>query len=266
MLETHLTIWLDWLNENQGTLSLSLFFATILFGWLSGIFAALRRKPKLSITSIEGPTFVCTYGTGYKHEGYDAHRTGIALYLSIANVGAASTSIEKISVGYRWAIIPFRKLWWKYGLFRFWVSDQTVALEDFQAELGEGNIKMYPFLTQRSVLSGESADTFLEVGKSTNGVVYFEQSDSFGGCFPVSIQHRVNLKVVVTDVYGKRHRKKLLVPKVNLEGARKYKPSFGSTLTKMRADKDVFDLPVDHNGNLIAPDLTAKNAEGIEKI
>ncbi len=254
MIGMNLSVIVSWLNANQGVLSLAVFTATIMFGWLSGIFASLRRKPKLRIESIDGPTFVCTFGTGNKHEGYDAHQTGIALYLRITNVGSAPTSIEHVAVGYRWAISKSSKLWWKYGLLRFWIDQQTVAISDFQAALGTESVKIFPFLTQANALSGRSSDTYLEVGKSTNGVVYFEQLESFGACFPVSINNSVNLKIIITDVYGKKHRTKIEVPKVNLAEARKYNPNFGQTLSTIHSQPDGFDLPTDHHGNLIPPD------------
>jgi hypothetical protein len=246
----------QWLNENQGVLAVSLFTVTILFGWLSGIFANLRSKPRLLLSTIEGPTFVCTFGISARTEHYDIHRTGIALYLRISNVGTAPTSIENISVGYRWAIHPSSKDWWKYGLFRFWLNDQTLAIADFQTPVGAENTKFYPFLCQTSVISGSSSDTFLEVGKSTNGVVYFEQNDSYGGCFPYSLNHKVSLKVVVTDVYGKKHRAKFDVPKVSLTEARKYNPRFGQTLMTIRSQNEIFDLPTDAHGNLIPPQIS----------
>lgn len=244
---------ITWLNSNQGVVSVALFLATILFGWATGIFATLRRKPKLEIKKNEGPTFVCTYGIGQEHEGYDAHRTGIALYLRVINIGSAPTNIEEISIGYRWAIIPFTKLWWKYGLFRFWIEDQTIALDDFQAALPDDRTLVYPFLVQSSSISGKSAETFLDVGKSTNGVVYFEQSDSFGGCFPKSKDYQVSLRVTVKDVYGKKHSKKIVVPKVDLAGARRFNPSFGLTRTMWQEGQEIFDLPTDEDGNLLPP-------------
>lgn len=169
----------DWANANEGVVALILFFLTGAFAWVSGIFSALRRKPKLRITLIDGPSFSCTFGTGSKHNDYDVHRTGIAIYLKIANVGSAATSIDNISIAYHWAIIPFMPLWWRYGIGWFWLSEQAVCLSDFQVKIGD-KIKLYPFLTQRSTITGTSAGSFLEVGKMTNGVVYFEQTDSFG--------------------------------------------------------------------------------------
>jgi hypothetical protein len=40
-----------WSNDNQGVVSIAIFAATLLFGWASGTFSALRRKPKFKITS-----------------------------------------------------------------------------------------------------------------------------------------------------------------------------------------------------------------------
>ena len=64
------------------------------------------------------------------------------------------------------------KLWLKYRIGWFWIIEQTTALMDFQAKIGE-NLKIYPFLMQKGFLSGDSSETFLDVGRSTSGVVYF---------------------------------------------------------------------------------------------
>jgi hypothetical protein len=169
-------------NANEGVVSIILFVIALILGWTSGIFSALRRKPKFRIRKIEGPTFFTTFGTGEKHGLYDVHRTGIALYLSVANVGASPASIDAIHVGYRWAISLFQPLWWRYGLHRFWLYNQSIILSDFQVAIGD-DTKFYPFLVQCSSMSGSSAETFLVVGRSTNGVVYFEQNDSLEPAF-----------------------------------------------------------------------------------
>lgn len=137
-----------WSNDNQGVVTIAVFLTTLGLGWASGIFSALRRRPKFRIAIIPGPTFCCTYITGQKHEAFDVHRTGVALYLNIANVGTAPSSIEDISVGYHWHLKPFSIAWIKNTLGWFWVHEQTAALADFQAMIGE-NVKVYPFLMQR---------------------------------------------------------------------------------------------------------------------
>jgi len=229
-----------WSNDNQGVVSVTIFLVTIAFGWATGIFSALRRKPKFRIATIPGPTFCCTFSVGRKHGDYDIHRTGVALYLNIANTGSAPSSIENISIGYHWHLKPFSYAWVKNTLGWFWLDQQTASLTDFQAMIGE-NIKVYPFLTQRNYLTDSKAETFLECGRSTNGVVYFEQEDSWGGCFPTLRNGVVRMKIRVRDVFGKNHYVKLDVPLVRLEYARKYNPSFAKTLAELHGEQLPFD-------------------------
>jgi hypothetical protein len=120
-----------WANDNQGLLSIAIFVITIALGWVSGIFSALRRKPKFNLALVDGPTFCCTYPTGKTYGEFEVHRTGIALYLVIANVGSAASNIQQISVGYHWHLHPFSVQWLKYKVGWFWLTDQAVALADF---------------------------------------------------------------------------------------------------------------------------------------
>ena len=100
-----------WTNDNQGVVTLGIFLVTIIFGWASGIFSALRRRPKLIIRAIEGPTLCCTYVLGGEHGGLPVHRTAVSLYLNIANVGTASTSVDSVWIGYHWSLVPFSWKW-----------------------------------------------------------------------------------------------------------------------------------------------------------
>lgn len=254
----------DWLNANQGVVGVGLFVITALLGWTTGIFQALRRRPLFKVRLIDGPTLVCTYGVAQNYEQYQVHRTGIALYLDIVNVGSAPSSIMSIRVAYHWALLPFSKLWFKYCIGWFWLEHQAVCLEDFQVAIGE-NTKFYPFLTQRSSTSGRSADTFLEVGKSTIGVVYFEQTDSWGGCFPVAFQGKVRIKLRVEDAFGRWHTKKFCVPKVTFAEAQKYNPSFGQTLSALNGEEAPFELDVDQYGNIIPPESAGPKTTPISK-
>ncbi len=211
------------------------------------------RKPKFRISIIEGPTFSCTFGIGKKEGQYDVHRTGIALYLKVANTGSAPASIIGVEVGYNWAIMPFNKLWWKYGLFRYWLKNQSVCLDDFQVGIGEDHTKFFPFLTQFSIRSGLSAESHLDVGRSTNGIVYFEQSDSYGACFPFARNNKIKINIRVIDSYGNGHFSIVKIPRLLLDGARNYNPSFGLTLATLNSEAAPFDLPTDANGNLFPP-------------
>jgi hypothetical protein len=221
-----------WMNNNQGMVSVGIFILTLVLGWCSGIFGALRRRPKFTISTLPGPTFTCTYPIGTRHNNYEVHRTGIAIYLRIANIGTAPSMIEQISVGYHWDIKPISWLWLKYAIGWYWLKNPTVALSDFKVQIGE-NVKFYPFLLQNSVISGSQAETFLEPGRSSSGVIYFEQVDSWGGCFPKSHNGEVVLKISVTDIRGKKHLKKLKIPAIELTEAKKFNPKFGRTLVEL---------------------------------
>jgi hypothetical protein len=231
-----------WSNENQGLIAIGIFLVTIVLGWLSGIFSALRRKPKFKLTIIPGPTFCCTFRTGRKYQGYDVHRTGFALYLNISNIGSASSSIENIALGYhrhgeRLAGLLYMLRW-------YWLHEQATALADFQGNIGD-QVKIYPFLIQQSYLAKSTVDTFLDVGRSRNGIVYFEQENSYGTLFPAVKSGSVRLKVGVQDVFGRWHYAKFTIPSFSLEEAQKFNPAFGKSfeLTGERAG----DLPP-HSG------------------
>jgi hypothetical protein len=229
-----------WSNDNQGVVSLGIFLTTLLLGWTSGIFGALRRKPAFRLTLIEGPTFSCTFPAGKEHNGSPIHRTAIALYLSVANVGSAPSSICNISVGYHWDLRPFSIAWVKYRIGWFWLHDQAIALQDFQCEVGR-RIKIFPFLTQMSSIAFVPSSTYLEIGKSTNGVVYFEQQDSWGGCFPKAEEDRVKVKVSVRDAFNRSHVATFRIPCVSLDKARKFNPSFGKTHAELHKETLPFD-------------------------
>lgn len=225
-----------WLNENQGVVGVALFAATLIFGWVSGIFGALRRRPKFRIRLIPGPTFCCTFETGATYNDHPVHRTAFALYLAVANVGSAASSIESVAVGYHCHIRPFSWQWLRYRFGWLWLRDQIAAINDFHARIGD-NIKFYPFLVQSSILTDKSATTFLQPGEATNGVVYFEQSDSWGGFFPSTGRRGVRVKVELRDTFGSRHTAKFNLKSVTLEYARIYNPSFGKTLAELRNEK-----------------------------
>ena len=170
------------------------------------------------------------------HLDHEVHRTGIALYILVSNIGSAASSIQNISIGYHWNLHRFSLQWLKFSLGWFWLAEQTVALREFQAQIGK-DTKIYPFLTQINFLSPTKAESFLEVGKSLNGVVYFEQSDSWGRCFPAANEGYTQIKVRIRDVFGNEHKAKFRVPIVSLEYARKYNPAFGATLAELNSEQ-----------------------------
>lgn len=226
----------DWLNQNQGLLTLLLFILTGVFAWFSGVFSALRRKPKFIIRLLDGPTFCCKFPTGeIYNDKYTIHRVGFALYLKVANIGSASSNIDSVSIGYKWSVNLFSFSGIRYRIGSFWLREQAVALEDFHVEIGD-SIKVYPFLFQRNSMTSGHNETYLNIGQSVNGVVYFEQSDSWGGCFPISKNGYVKIKIYIQDTFGKNHKSVHKISMLSLTEAKKYNPLFGETLAKMRGE------------------------------
>jgi len=231
-----------WMNTNQGVLTFLVFIVTMTFGWISGIFSALRQQPKLSVSLIDGPTFSCTFPTGRKHGDYEVHQTGIALYLHISNYGSAPTGIAAVELGYHWHLKPFSHNWLKYRMGWFWLVNQSVVLTDFQVAIGD-SIKVFPFLTQLNHLSRSRPKTYLRIGEATNGVVYFEQQASWGGCFPSPSHGFTKIKLRLRDSHGRQYVSKHKIPVKNLDDAFKYNLRFGETHRELHGDL----LPVQEN-------------------
>lgn len=225
--------YIKWANDNQGAITVAVFGATIFLGWISGIFRALRNKPEFRIEVLDGPTFCSTFATGKKYEGYDTHRTGIAVYLNVANIGSAPASIEKVSLGYKWHLNKFNWLWLRYRLFWFWMRDPITSLDDFKYDFGD-RIKVYPFLLQYTTGIMREPNAYLLVGQSTNGIVYFEQKDSWGGCFPSPKNGETKVKLRIRDSFGGTHSKIARIPIVSLEEAKKYCSVFGQTFEMLK--------------------------------
>ncbi len=231
----------DWLNNNQGVLTLSIFLITVFFGWASGIFSALRNKPNFKISLIDGPTFSCTYPVVEEGSEQEVHRTGITLYLSVANTGSSPSSIDYVYVAYHLDTRLFSAHWVKFSIGWFVINKQIAALDDFQAKIGD-SVKIFPFLFQKNTFDIKSPETYIKVGQSTNGVVYFEQPTIWDGYVPKVKKGKLKIKVVVLDSYGKKHVKKFTILSVPIEYARTYNPSFGKTYSELKGE----NLPHDY--------------------
>ena len=208
-------------NDNEGFISVIIFTMTLLLGWGSGIFESLRRRPRFKIRVLEGPTFCCSFPTGREYKGNKTHITGLALYLDVTNVGSAPSSIGRIEIGYHNYTFKNPFLW-------FWLKHQVVSLTDFHVQLGEF-VKVYPFLTQHNQLSPHKSGRYLEVGRSTNGVVYFEQTESWGGFRPREKNGGIRIIIRVEDAFGGKRSLKTFVSRVSLQEAQKYNPYFGES-------------------------------------
>lgn len=222
--EIYLSDIIRWTNENSGFLTLLLFLVTLFFGWISGIFKHLRHRPNFILNLIPGPTFCCTFNTGRKYESYDSKRTAIVIYLTIKNIGSASSQIEKIQVGYHNHTFKYSFLW-------FWLNT-TISLKDFGHTMGD-NLRHYPFLIQKSILLPQNNVTYLKNGQSTSGIVYFEQPESYGGFVPRVKNGKVKINVKVYDIYNKSYTKTFWIPIVDLDYAKKFNEEFGQSLEKI---------------------------------
>jgi len=131
----------EWSNLNSGFVAIVIFIITILFGWFSGIFRALRLKPKLKIEVIEGPSICSTFNASDMPDT-SHHRTAISIYMQISNIGSSPTAIDKISVGYKSKAYrnPFK---W------YWLENETVCLSEFLMPIGQQS-KTIPFLRQKN--------------------------------------------------------------------------------------------------------------------
>lgn len=200
-------------------------------GWVSGFFRDMIKKPRFVIELIDGPTFCCNFQTGRDYNEHKSHRTAIALYLSIENIGTAPSSIREVQVGYHNKTFRYTFMW-------FWLKE-TTALIDFNYTMGNsGTVKIYPFLRQKSYFVQYDNDTFLEIGKGTSGVVYFEQDESWGEFRPKVHKNKVEIKIRIRDVYGNFHSVRKLIPFVTLEQAREFNVKFGETFESLSAKPD----------------------------
>lgn len=232
---------INWSNQNSGFLTLILFVVTILFGWASGIFRQLMHKPRFTLEIIPGPSLCTVITTGEKHGEFDVHRTAFSLYLRVTNIGSAPASIDNVKAAFHWHLKPISWLWIRYRIFWYWLPHPIIAMDNFQYDFGE-KIKTYPSLFQGNILTGERSHTYLQVGQSTNGVVYFEATDSWGGCFPALMRDgQTKIRVAIVDSFKNKYKKTFYVPTVSWEEAKKYNPSFGGTFATIRGDEELGD-------------------------
>ena len=168
--------------------------------------------------------------TGRKHNDHDTHLTAIALYLSISNIGSAPTQVSKVQIAYHNYSIIYTFLW-------FWLKEQMTILNDFQVSMGKDNVKVYPFLFQKSFLDGKSTNTYLSEGQNAIGVVYFEQPESWGGFLPRQKNGQTSIKISILDTYGRKYSKTTKIPFISIDEARKYNPAIGMTRETLRGHR-----------------------------
>ena len=218
---------INWTNQNSGFISVLLFFITIFIGGISVFLKAVLRRPKVEI-SISQPSFISTFDLDRTKDGKQTHRTAAVIYLTIMNSGSAPTTIKNVQLGYH-------NFSFKFTYFWFWLNP-VPSLSDFGHTVGE-NLRMFPFLFQKSILMASENKTYLLEAKREMGIVYFEQDESWGGFKPRVKNGQVKIKIKVHFVNGIKTSSIYSIPMHELSYARKFSPEFGNTLEKMHGNE-----------------------------
>lgn len=216
----------DWCNQNSGVLTVLIFLLTIIIGWISGLFNLLRKRPNFIIEIIDGMTFGCTFDLNKTHEGLPVHKTAFSVYLKITNIGNAPSSIGDIYLGYKRNDLSrsWRQKW-------NWIRE-TISKSDFLMNFEDSEqVKGFPFLKQRNKFFANDTDLYLEIGKSVNGISYFEEQEAFGSFMPRPNKNQLttDIKLKVLDSFGKKHLQKLTINIIEPNEALKTNPYFGQT-------------------------------------
>ena len=222
----NIDIIIEWLNNNAGFISVLIFIVLILIGWSTGFFKLLKNKPKLRIEIIEHSFFGSIIDLKWTYKNFPVNKTAFAIYLRVTNVGRAASSIGKIKLGYFKSDFSYR-IFSKRNWFK-----EIISKEDFKIEFENSDkIKVYPFLKQHNQYFQNNNDTFLPVGKSMNGMVYFEQDEAYGSWMPRlnNDKETTNLKIIIKDSFNKNHSKKFDLKLVEPNYAFKFNPLFGQT-------------------------------------
>ena len=226
---------INWTNKNSGFLGLLLFVLTLILGWISGLFKYIKKRPKFKIRIIKNATFGCIIDLDETHNNLPVHKTAFAIYLEVTNIGNAPSSIGKIKLGY---LLSDLKPKWRTS--RNWIVE-TISKSDFIVEFENSDkARGFPFLKQANEIYGK-VDTYLEIGKSANGIVYFEQNEAYGSWMP-----RVNkdlkttdLVIKIEDAFGGIHKKKFTLELVDPNYVLKFSPYFGQTQKEYFIKKEV---------------------------
>lgn len=222
---------ISWTNENSGFLSLILFVATIAYGWWSGLWSSLNKKPKLSIRFIDKVSFYSFYYTGDKwlnkelNTEFKLHKTGFVSYMSIANIGNKPTSIDKIYLGYEKN--KSKSFWEKTEIE--WIA-QCHPAENFSI-INKSNSTRIIVNNLRVKFNeiGSNSDSELDIGKSSVGVAYFEQVSAWGNLNPKTTEDdSIRVIIKITDIYKKKYKFKTKLKKLPIEKAREFNPHFGN--------------------------------------
>lgn len=238
---SYINKFIKWSNDNSSFLSIIIFLVTIIISWLSGLFSLIRNKPKFIIEIIDQCTFYSTLIIKKTHKGYPVHKTAFVIYCKITNIGHSASDIGEIQLIYQRAD---RNLFFH----KKQCIKETICCSDFIYKYQDsGHIKVFPFLKQvNQLIPNHHSETFLHVGKSINGIVYFEEKEAYGNLYPIRNKDKKTSPVFleIKDAFGKTHKKKIDIKYINFLEALSYNPDFGMTLKKYTINNELQkDLP-----------------------
>lgn len=221
--------FVKWSNENSGFLSVVLFIATICISWISGLFSLIRNKPQFKIDIINQCTFYSTLILEKTYKGYPVHKTAFVIYCRITNIGYSASDIGDIQLVYQ-------KSDRKRFLHKKQYVKETICSSDFRYEFKEsGSTKVFPFLKQiNQLIPNHNCETYLPVGNSKNGIIYFEEDEAYGNLYPIKNKDKTTSPIIleVKDVYGRTYKKKVNIKYVEPEEAFLYNPNFAMAFKK----------------------------------
>lgn len=211
---------IDWTNTNSGFVSILIFIATIVYGWLSGFFAVITRKSSLKVNFLPEGTMCSVVPTGKNTRGHDCFRFACSLYLELTNTGYRTIILDDYKLSYL-AINNSKPVL---------IEHLTVCKSDFLVDLGNGDVKVLPFLVQTSYLSASSSNDTLLSGYKKTGIIYFESPEYYGNYSPlVDEESCVEITLNLTDTLGKKYQYKNLISCIKLIKAQKTCKKFGMT-------------------------------------
>ena len=224
--------FINFTNENSGFISVILFVLTIIIAWLSGVFKYFSNNPIFKIEILNK----CTFGSSIEIK--NLYKTAYVTYLQITNVGKASSTIKEINLGYLKSgklnyleYILLKSRFRKYLHKISWI-DNIICKEKFSVVLPCNNYAItYPFLIQSNINNPIDNHKYLEVGKITSGIVYFEQENFETSPNPHSIDKACTIYIQIKDSFNNIFIERFEIDMIDYKEAIKYNPKFAQTLT-----------------------------------
>lgn len=225
---------IDLANKNSGFVTVVVFIASLLIAWISGAYSYINKTPFFKIKAIDK----CTFGSIVKNNLDEAiHKTAFVFYLEITNKGKAASTFKEIKLGYvkrgksklNWIQYFFVKFYGREFKKMMWINN-VIIKNSFGIPLPNNEDSQFiPYLLQGNTDFYQKNDTYLEVGKISSGVVYFEQEESFGNYQPNIINGKTAIYIKIKDAFDNYHVNRFNIEMIDFTEALKFNSNFGQT-------------------------------------